>query len=204
MGGGEAGFSPEMSFTTPPAAGTYPLRLGLIGDLGQTRNSEATVAHAQASEPDVVLLVGDLVGSCLQCPAQPACRAVAPAAMPCSSSRLLRCPAPHHACCNALRLITPAPPASTAGPSSAPGTAQDSLLRMAAEGAAYCGCPAQSYADDFQPRWDSYRRLVQPLASTVPVLVVEGNHGGRQQALAAACPTCSTGCTERLPDPSLV
>ena len=33
-----------------------------------------------------------------------------------------------------------------------------------------------SYADGFSPRWDSYARLVEPLASTIPVLVAGGDH----------------------------
>ncbi|XP_047052726.1 probable purple acid phosphatase 20 [Lolium rigidum] len=33
-----------------------------------------------------------------------------------------------------------------------------------------------SYADFFQPRWDSYGRLVEPLASARPWMVTEGNH----------------------------
>ncbi|KAM0856541.1 hypothetical protein ACQ4PT_049052 [Festuca glaucescens] len=33
-----------------------------------------------------------------------------------------------------------------------------------------------SYADFFQPRWDSYGRLVEPLASARPWMVTQGNH----------------------------
>nr|XP_051185819.1 probable purple acid phosphatase 20 [Lolium perenne] len=33
-----------------------------------------------------------------------------------------------------------------------------------------------SYADFFQPRWDSYGRLVEPLASSRPWMVTQGNH----------------------------
>ncbi|KAL5206084.1 hypothetical protein ABZP36_034293 [Zizania latifolia] len=33
-----------------------------------------------------------------------------------------------------------------------------------------------SYADFYQPRWDSYGRLVEPLASARPWMVTEGNH----------------------------
>ena len=33
-----------------------------------------------------------------------------------------------------------------------------------------------SYADGFQPRWDSWGRLVEPYASEVPWMVIEGNH----------------------------
>ena len=50
------------SFTTPPEAGenSFPYRLGLIGDLGQTENSLDTLDHAAALEPVSVLNVGDL------------------------------------------------------------------------------------------------------------------------------------------------
>eukprot|EP00239_Pterosperma_sp_CCMP1384_P010108 CAMPEP_0197862064 /NCGR_PEP_ID=MMETSP1438-20131217/38526_1 /TAXON_ID=1461541 /ORGANISM="Pterosperma sp., Strain CCMP1384" /LENGTH=309 /DNA_ID=CAMNT_0043479475 /DNA_START=157 /DNA_END=1086 /DNA_ORIENTATION=- len=33
-----------------------------------------------------------------------------------------------------------------------------------------------SYADGYQPRWDTYANMVQPLASLVPWMTVEGNH----------------------------
>jgi 3',5'-cyclic AMP phosphodiesterase CpdA len=33
-----------------------------------------------------------------------------------------------------------------------------------------------SYADSIQPRWDSYGRLVEPLASARPWMVTQGNH----------------------------
>jgi len=33
-----------------------------------------------------------------------------------------------------------------------------------------------SYADGFYSRWDSYARLMQPLAATVPVMSCGGNH----------------------------
>jgi acid phosphatase type 7 len=33
-----------------------------------------------------------------------------------------------------------------------------------------------SYADFIQTRWDSYGRLVQPLASAWPWMVTQGNH----------------------------
>ncbi|KAL4420451.1 hypothetical protein ABPG75_010107 [Micractinium tetrahymenae] len=51
------GWSEELNFTTP--ASGFPLRLGIIGDLGQTANSTATLAKLTASNPDLVLLVGD-------------------------------------------------------------------------------------------------------------------------------------------------
>ncbi|KAK3259386.1 hypothetical protein CYMTET_31614 [Cymbomonas tetramitiformis] len=33
-----------------------------------------------------------------------------------------------------------------------------------------------SYADGYQPRWDTYGRLVQPVAAKTPWMTVEGNH----------------------------
>eukprot|EP00899_Mesostigma_viride_P027463 jgi/Mesvir1/7901/Mv11831-RA.1 len=33
-----------------------------------------------------------------------------------------------------------------------------------------------SYADGFQPRWDSWGRLVQPIAGKIPFMTVAGNH----------------------------
>ncbi|EFN59723.1 hypothetical protein CHLNCDRAFT_133298 [Chlorella variabilis] len=50
------GFSEELSFRT---LGGYPLRIGVIGDLGETYNSTETLAGLTDAEPDVVLLVGD-------------------------------------------------------------------------------------------------------------------------------------------------
>lgn len=50
------------SFKMPPELGpnSFPYRLGLIGDLGQTENSMETLDHAAALEPDSILNVGDL------------------------------------------------------------------------------------------------------------------------------------------------
>jgi len=48
-------------FTTPPRPGPdAPLRLGLIGDLGQTADSNATLAHYEQHPGAAVLFVGDL------------------------------------------------------------------------------------------------------------------------------------------------
>ena len=33
-----------------------------------------------------------------------------------------------------------------------------------------------SYADGYQPRWDSWGRLVEPLAAALPIMHTEGNH----------------------------
>ncbi|KAK9915993.1 hypothetical protein WJX75_007091 [Coccomyxa subellipsoidea] len=91
----DLGMSPEFSFRTPPLTGpsSFPYRLGLIGDLGQTENSAQTLDHLTASNPDSVINVGDL-----------------------------------------------------------------------------------SYADGYQPRWDTYGRLVAPHTSRFAWAVIEGNH----------------------------
>lgn len=61
-GQGEGAWSDERSFVTAPRVGadSLPYRLGLIGDLGQTEDSLSTLEHLEASQPDSVLLVGDL------------------------------------------------------------------------------------------------------------------------------------------------
>uniref|UniRef100_A0A453PW50 Purple acid phosphatase n=3 Tax=Triticinae TaxID=1648030 RepID=A0A453PW50_AEGTS len=48
-------------FTTPPKPGPdVPFRLGLIGDLGQTSDSNSTLTHYEATGGDAVLFMGDL------------------------------------------------------------------------------------------------------------------------------------------------
>ncbi|KAG2441245.1 hypothetical protein HYH02_010088 [Chlamydomonas schloesseri] len=52
----------EWRFKTLPATGsktTYPLRIGLIADVGQTVNSSDTRDHLMAHKPQVVIMVGD-------------------------------------------------------------------------------------------------------------------------------------------------
>ncbi|KAL4422377.1 hypothetical protein ABPG75_008574 [Micractinium tetrahymenae] len=53
------GWSEELSFRTLGDARAYPLRIGVIGDLGETANSTQTLEGLEATEPDIVLLVGD-------------------------------------------------------------------------------------------------------------------------------------------------
>lgn len=61
VGGGGAKSS-VFSFTTPPAPGPeVPFVLSLVGDLGQTNNSQATMSHVMADPTHMMtLLVGDL------------------------------------------------------------------------------------------------------------------------------------------------
>ena len=56
------GAAAAQSFTMPPAAEVqpFPVRLGLIGDLGQTQDSNDTVHHLLASGVSMVLHAGDL------------------------------------------------------------------------------------------------------------------------------------------------
>lgn len=97
VGGQSTGWSSAMTFTSNVGVGAslFPYRFGVIGDLGQTNNSNATIWHVLSATPTVqsVFITGDL-----------------------------------------------------------------------------------SYADGFQPRWDSFQRLIQPLSSSIPVQVCPGNH----------------------------
>lgn len=95
VGDDASGASDERSFVSSPgAAASYPYTFGIVGDPGQTSNSNATFQHLLASKTvDSVFVPGDL-----------------------------------------------------------------------------------SYADGDQPRWDSFQRLVDPLASTKPFMVASGNH----------------------------
>ena len=55
------GMSTEFYFTTgPSAAKPYPMRLGIIADLGETANSTQTVEHLLYDKPQFVTLIGDL------------------------------------------------------------------------------------------------------------------------------------------------
>jgi hypothetical protein len=82
------------TFTTPPEAGPdEEITFGVVGDLGQTVNSTATIKGLAGLAPDAILHLGDL-----------------------------------------------------------------------------------SYSDGDHYRWDSYARLLEPLASAVPMAHVGGNH----------------------------
>ncbi|GMH23167.1 hypothetical protein Nepgr_025010 [Nepenthes gracilis] len=83
--------SRQFSLKTPPA--NLPIKLAIVGDLGQTGWTNSTLQHIANSSYDMLLLPGDL-----------------------------------------------------------------------------------SYADSWEPRWDSYGRLVEPLASQRPWMVTIGNH----------------------------
>ncbi|BDA42117.1 Purple acid phosphatase 15 [Coccomyxa sp. Obi] len=56
--------SKEFTLSLPtslrPKTPTYPLRLGIVADIGQTQNSSVTYQHLVANKPDTVLFIGDL------------------------------------------------------------------------------------------------------------------------------------------------
>lgn len=51
--------SSTYNFTTPPAAGSYPLTMGVFADVGQTFNSSETMRRLLDQSPDVLAFVGD-------------------------------------------------------------------------------------------------------------------------------------------------
>lgn len=55
--------SKELSFTTLPVPGpaSFPTSIAVIGDLGLTYNSTSTFDHLVQNNPDLVLMVGDMV-----------------------------------------------------------------------------------------------------------------------------------------------
>mmetsp|Transcript_299 Transcript_299/g.698 ORF Transcript_299/g.698 Transcript_299/m.698 type:complete len:486 (-) Transcript_299:98-1555(-) len=55
-------WSEELQFKMAPEIGpkSLPYRLGLIGDLGQTKHSVETLDHINANNPDSVMFVGDM------------------------------------------------------------------------------------------------------------------------------------------------
>jgi hypothetical protein len=53
-------WSDVLQFRMSPPAGQLPVRLGLLGDLGQTKHSLQTLDHINANSPDSVMLVGDM------------------------------------------------------------------------------------------------------------------------------------------------
>ena len=71
------GMSEEFYFTTSPsAAAPYPMRLGIIADLGETENSTQTIQHLLYDKPQFVTLIGDLTCAPLTPATSPLCWAV--------------------------------------------------------------------------------------------------------------------------------
>lgn len=62
VGDPQYGQSPEFNFTSLPRTGnsSYPLRLGVIADIGLTPNTTATVQHLANDKPQIWTLIGDL------------------------------------------------------------------------------------------------------------------------------------------------
>jgi len=91
--GGASGWSPMYSFTSNSVGPSFPYPLAVMGDPGQTTNSNSTFTHVASSKARSFLITGDL-----------------------------------------------------------------------------------SYADGDQPRWDTFQRLIQPLATGMISGLVTGNH----------------------------
>jgi hypothetical protein len=54
--------SEEYSFTTLPlpSPASYPSRVAIVGDIGLTENSSATLDHIILNDPSILLVIGDL------------------------------------------------------------------------------------------------------------------------------------------------
>lgn len=107
------GFSDVMNVTVPALFHPYPFKIGVVADLGQTRNSSLTVERMLDWKPDIAVLAGDL---------------------------------------------------SYADAYYANGT----FFFWKPDGA--------DYFKSYQPRWDSWARMMQPLASHIPFATIGGNH----------------------------
>ena len=60
MGDPAAAWCHEHSFVTGPPVGgaAFPVRLGVVGDVGLTYNSTDTINHLVAHEPEMVIFTG--------------------------------------------------------------------------------------------------------------------------------------------------
>ena len=58
--GGDKGSGDPYSFTTAPNAGSYPLKFGVVGDLGQTGDSKLTARHMETQGLRAILHAGDM------------------------------------------------------------------------------------------------------------------------------------------------
>lgn len=111
-------WSQVMNLTMPRATGPhqFPLRLGIIADIGQTMNSSVTLDHLISSDPALVMLVGDLT------------------------------------------------------------YADDHLLNDSSTIDLNPGSWWEGPSVTYQPRWDTWGRFMEPLASRVPLMTTSGNH----------------------------
>lgn len=117
--------SEEHTFITPPIPGphNYLNRIAVIGDLGLTENSSSTFDRLVANDPNLILMVGDMVYA------------------------------------NNYR------------------TTGDRGV------ACYeCDFPNTPIRETYQPRWDAWGRFMEPLLSSVPMMVLGGNHDIEPQA----------------------
>lgn len=57
--GGDGTNSSLFNFTTPPAVGSYPLRMGVFADVGQTFNSSETLRRLLLAGSSILSFVGD-------------------------------------------------------------------------------------------------------------------------------------------------
>ncbi|CAK0731582.1 hypothetical protein CVIRNUC_000014 [Coccomyxa viridis] len=109
----------------PTSFNSFPQRLGVIADLGQTPNSSDTIQHLVANKPEFAVLIGDLTYS-----------------------------DDYTADAIANRYYTGQQGGQVIQPTLNP------------------------IATSYQPRWDSWGRLMQAFANTtsLPFMTVEGNH----------------------------
>lgn len=143
--------SPELSFAMPPAPPAQ-LRVGVLGDPGQTRNTSAVLEQLADSRPDVVLVLGDLacergLGVLLREGGIPAaCRL----AYTWSILRLN---------CHGMLQYPAAPDADLY------------YSNQTDDAWSFPKVPSSQ-----QLRWDAWARLTEPLFSSIPAVFVPGNH----------------------------
>ncbi|CAI9117891.1 OLC1v1019380C1 [Oldenlandia corymbosa var. corymbosa] len=117
--------SVELVFETLPLPSpeNYPARIAIVGDLGLTSNTSATVDHLTQNDPSILLMIGDL-------------------------------------------------------------TYANQYLTTGGKGASCFSCafPDAPIRETYQPRWDGWGRFMEPLTSSVPMMVIEGNHEIEPQA----------------------
>jgi hypothetical protein len=120
-----------------------PLRLGIVGDLGQTADSAATIAHLATGKPDLFVLPGDF-----------------------SYADGVQDRWAGQTCAVQSRGAASGQP---------PGGA--SKGRRACRGRACRSRPhAPGPSPSPAPRWDSWGRLIEPLAATTVMMGCPGNH----------------------------
>jgi len=142
-------WSPVRAFTPPPRAGlgAYPVRLAVLGDLGQTHNSSTTLDHLTAAargEPAAGAAVGGAGGG-----------GVAAA----STTTTTAAPTPPPA--QAVFYLGDMTYADDYNP--------DGTLRA-------WPAPPLPYTPSYGPKWDAWGRFTEGLFSAVPAVTTAGNH----------------------------